>query len=86
MTAWNGNLYAYEPLGMTRRVTASGIEYDHLYSADDERLLSFQPGAPSRWTIRDLDGKVLRELQNSGGTCGRCSRTTSTGTGRWWPR
>lgn len=68
MTWWSGNTYAYEPLGMTRNIVASGVETVHLYTADDERVWTFQPGAPSRWTIRDLDGKVLREFKNSAGT------------------
>jgi len=63
MTAWNLNTYAYEPLGMTRRVNASGVEYDHVYTADDERHWTFSPGNPSRFTVRDLDGKVLREFK-----------------------
>ena len=38
----------------------SGVTYVHMYTADDERIWTFQAGAPSRWTLRDLDGKVLR--------------------------
>lgn len=67
MTWWNGNTYAYEPLGMTRNIVASGVETVHIYTADDERAWTYQPGAPSRWTLRDLDGKVLRELKNDAG-------------------
>jgi RHS repeat-associated protein len=68
MTWWNGNTYAYEPLGMTRNIVSSGVETVHIYTADDERAWTYQPGAPSRWTLRDLDGKVLRELKNDAGT------------------
>jgi RHS repeat-associated protein len=68
MTSWNLNTYVYEPLGMTSTITASGVTTYHVYTADDERAWTFQPGAPSRWTIRDLDGKVLRELSNNAGT------------------
>jgi hypothetical protein len=68
MTWWNGNTYAYEPLGMTRNIVASGVETVHIYTADDERAWTYQSGAPSRWTLRDLDGKVLRELKNDAGT------------------
>jgi len=63
MTSWNGNAYAYEPLGMSNRVSSSGVEYDHIYTADDERLWTYSPGNPSRFTVRDLDGKVLREFK-----------------------
>ena len=68
MTSWNGNIYEYDAFGMAWRVTASSIQYEHIYTADDERIWTFQSGAPSRWTVRDLDGKVLREFKNNAGT------------------
>jgi len=68
MTSWNLNAYAYEPLGMSRQVSSSGVEYDHVYTADDERLWTYSPGNPSRFTVRDLDGKVLREFKLDGAT------------------
>ena len=68
MTSWNLNAYAYEPLGMSRQVSSSGVEYDHIYTADDERLWTYSPSNPSRFTVRDLDGKVLREFKLDGAT------------------
>ena len=68
MTAWNLNTYKYDAVGMPWEVVASGVTYVHMYTADDERIWTFQAGAPSRWTLRDLDGKVLRELKNNAGT------------------
>ncbi len=68
MTSWNGNYYTYDKLGMAWKVTASGVDYYHVYTADDERVWTYQPGAPSRWTLRDLDGKVLREFKNNAGS------------------
>jgi RHS repeat-associated protein len=68
MTTWSGNSYLYDDFAMAWRVTASGVAYQHLYTADDERIWTFQSGAPSRWTLRDLDGSVLREFKNNAGT------------------
>ncbi len=68
MTAWNGNTSTYDAFGMITKIVASGTESVHLYTADDERVWTYQTGATSRWTIRDLDGKVLREFQNAAGT------------------
>ncbi len=68
MTAWNGNTSTYDSFGMITKIVASGTEYVHLYTADDERVWTYQTGNVSRWTLRDLDGKVLREFQNAAGT------------------
>lgn len=70
LTSWNGNLYDVDAFGMTWRYRPAGqtVEYVHLYTADDERLWTFSPGNPSRWTLRDLDGRVLREFANDAGT------------------
>ena len=43
-------------------------DWRYVYTADGERIFSFNAtGGPSRWTLRDLDGRVLREYQNAGG-------------------
>jgi len=70
LTSWNGNVYDVDPFGMTWRYRPAGqtVEYVHLYTADDERLWTFSPGNPSRWTLRDLDGRVLREFSHNAGT------------------
>jgi RHS repeat-associated protein len=68
MTWWNANTYENDAFGMPWRVTLSGVQYHYLYTADDERIWTFQSGAPSRWTVRDLDGQVLREFKNNAGT------------------
>jgi hypothetical protein len=69
MTSWNGNVYDREDLGLVWRVDAAGFSYVHMYNADDERVWTYQDAVGrGRWTIRDLDNKVLREFKNDGGT------------------
>jgi RHS repeat-associated protein len=41
-------------------MVSGGEDWTYLYTADDERIWSYS-AALSRWTLRDLDGKVLRE-------------------------
>jgi RHS repeat-associated protein len=63
LTFWNGQAYEYDDLGMVSRSRAGSQEWLHIYTADDERLWSYQVsgGTTNRWTLRDLDQKVLRE-------------------------
>jgi len=63
LTRWNGNVYEYGPFGEVTRVVASTEEWLHAYTAGDERLFSWQVGGEQRlrWTLRGLDGRVLRE-------------------------
>ncbi len=64
LTCWQGNAYSYDPLGTVTRTVLSGIEYDHGYAPSGGRLLTYQPGVGGyRWTLRDLDGKVLRDFK-----------------------
>ena len=52
---------------MTRMAAASGTQtWLSMYDANDERVWSFKEGASprfDRWTLRDLDGKVLRTYE-----------------------
>lgn len=71
LTSWNGNLYDVDAFGMMSRYRPAnqpGVEHVYLYTADDERLWTFSAGGTSRWTLRDLDGRVLREFSNNAGT------------------
>ena len=54
-------------------MVTSNQEWVHIYTADDERLISLQVvgGEKHRWTLRGLDNRVLREYV--------CDRATSTG-------
>jgi len=54
---------------VTKRTAANAIdEWIFVYTADDERLWTFSPGRPSRWTIRDLNAQVLRDYRQDGST------------------
>lgn len=70
LTSWNGNLYDVDAFGMMSRYRPAGqtVEHVHLYTADDERVWTFTSGNTSRWTLRDLDGRVLREFGNNAGS------------------
>lgn len=63
LTAWNGASYVYDAFHQMERMTSGGEDWYYLYTADDERFWSYNPAAnSSRWTLRDLGGKVLREF------------------------
>ena len=68
-TCATGNpCYEYDQFHMMRRMRNSFKEWLYIYTADDERLWAYRNGPavnprPSIWTLRDLDGKVLREYE-----------------------
>lgn len=65
VTSWNFTDFEYDALGMVTKRSAPGYDpYLFLYTADDERLWTFSPGKPSRWTLRDLEGRVLRDYRS----------------------
>ena len=53
--------YSYDTAGRLTRATANTDDRQFLYTADDERIATAN-GATWTWTIRGLDGKVLREF------------------------
>jgi uncharacterized protein RhaS with RHS repeats len=65
--SWNGTSFEYDALGMVeKRIDSSGGQRLFFYTADDERFWSYHASG-SRWTIRDLDGKVLRDYRSGVG-------------------
>lgn len=72
VTWWNGNSYEHDAFDqMKRLLTASGGEWQYFYDAADERVFQFSPANASRprfdrWTVRDLDGRVLRMYEATG--------------------
>ncbi len=63
VTSWNGTGFEYDAMGMVKkRIDSGGGEWLFFYTADDERLWSYH-WTGSRWTLRDLDGKVLRDYR-----------------------
>lgn len=73
LTSWNGVQFAYGPFGELWRRKAGAGENVMLYTADDERLWQRLKGNLSLWTLRDLDGRLLRTYvqQRSQGTWSR---------------
>lgn len=56
----------YDSLGMMCAVSESGVENARrmYYTADDERIGMSLTSNVGRWTIRDFDGRVLREFRS----------------------
>lgn len=68
LTSWNGANYNYDKFNQMWRMQSGTEEGIYLYTAAGERIWSYSPGINrSRWTIRDLDGRVLRDYDNNGG-------------------
>jgi RHS repeat-associated protein len=71
MTTLQGNSFTWYPFNQVQRRTATGLNFTYGYTTDSERLLSWNRAiSPDRFsiTIRDLDGKVIREFAFDGGT------------------
>ncbi len=66
VTSWNGNLYTYDPFHLMWDYKTPTDEWAYLYTADDERAWSYKTDNTSLWTLRGLDGKVLREYTTNG--------------------
>jgi RHS repeat-associated protein len=61
LTTFNGATYQYDGLDSLKRMTNGGEDWIYIYDADDERFWSYRVGGGgSIWTLRGLDGKVLR--------------------------
>jgi RHS repeat-associated protein len=66
VTTWNGNAYTYDPFHLMWDYKTPSDEWVYLYTADDERAWSYKTDNTSLWTLRGLDGKVLREYTTNG--------------------
>ena len=66
VTTWNGNTYTYDPFHLMWDYKTPSDEWIYLYTADDERAWSYKTDNTSLWTLRGLDGKVLREYTSNG--------------------
>jgi len=73
LTSWNLWSYEWDPVAMMRRRTTAGRDWRFFYTAGDERFWSVDLGtwATSDFTLRDLDGKVLRVYEAAGGKWSR---------------
>jgi len=61
---WGNVKYEFDLLNTLHYTTSGGgAGWEFIYNADDERILAFQPGGTQTiWTLRDLQGQVLRRV------------------------
>lgn len=65
LTSWSGNTYEYDAFNQMTRYHSGAEDWIYIYGADDERFWSYRTtGNGSTWTLRDLDGKVLRQYNS----------------------
>jgi len=62
----SGSNHSYDAANMLRQ--RGGTAY--LYTADDERIATVSGTSGARWTLRNLEGKVVREYDSFGPTTG----------------
>jgi RHS repeat-associated protein len=73
-----GDEFRYDSQNMVVAVEGVGKKFAYVYTADDERIGSYNAIAKQwTWTVRGADGKVLREYASSGGTTGAGAWTWS---------
>lgn len=70
LTQYDGYQYTYDAAQMMTRIRLPNTTLDnqYVYTADDERLATYIAPGQWRFTVRDLDGKVLREVTASEGS------------------
>jgi len=69
-TLWNSGLYSYAwyPTGQIRQFDGSNRTTIHGYSTDGERVVTYDSSlAGITYTLRGLDGKVLRQYREAAG-------------------
>jgi len=63
LTAYNSFQYTFDGAGMISSITApDSVRYEYVYTVDDERLATNTNSGSWRFTVRDLGGKVIREV------------------------
>jgi RHS repeat-associated protein len=68
LTSWNGATYEYDAFDQMRRMLSGSEDWIYSYTADDERIWAYNLALnQSHWTVRDLDGRVLRDFLNNAG-------------------
>jgi RHS repeat-associated protein len=65
--SWGGWSYSYDPTNQLSTVTGTGVNRTYLYTVSGERVSERDnlAGTTTVW-IRDLDGRILRELKKTG--------------------
>jgi RHS repeat-associated protein len=66
VTSESGATYEYDPFHQMRRFQSGNEEWLYFYTADGQRIWSYQLGGSdrNRWTLRGLNGLVLREYES----------------------
>jgi RHS repeat-associated protein len=62
MKSFGAESYTYDGAEMVSRVTDATIDWQFVYTADDERLATYTGQGNWRFTVRDVDKTVLREV------------------------
>lgn len=62
-TYWGTRVYKYDALNSMTTVRQGSYERRMIYDVSDERIGTIIDDNLSRWSIRDLEGRVLREYQ-----------------------
>ena len=71
LVEWEAGEYIYDEFNQMVRMKSGPREWIYVYTVDGERIWQFKVGAEprfDRWTLRDLDGQVLRIYEVSGGS------------------
>jgi RHS repeat-associated protein len=70
LTGLSGHVYSYDAVNMMTRDTFGQMAREFVYTADDERIATYNVGSSWNWTVREMDGKVLREFTSNDGPAG----------------
>jgi RHS repeat-associated protein len=70
VTNLSGHIYSYDALNMMTRDSFGALAREFVYTADDERIATYTVGSSWNWTVRGVDGKVLREFASNDGPSG----------------
>jgi RHS repeat-associated protein len=67
LTGLSGHIYSYDSMSMMTRDTFGPLAREFVYTADDERIATYNVGSSWSWAVRGTDGKVLREFTSNDG-------------------
>ena len=82
VTSRGGTTHSYDGLHMMNRLEAptaapSAVDDFYIYTADDERIaIRSLTSETNSWTLRDLDGGLLRQLEETSGDVWSWTRDT----------
>ena len=66
-TFWGTRTYAFDALNAMTMVSQGSFTRRMLYDGSDERIGTIIDQSTSRWTIRDLNGRIIREFRGDSG-------------------